>query len=157
MKWPNSHGVIGAPFDEYGFTVNRKSILFIALIAFSCTTLLGQKYVISLVHGDQNTLQGIHEHIYDSWDQLELAQDSIDAHHLCSCECHGCFVQVDGDQAEVYSFKTLNELPTTNLLLGELQLSLVEFTPVKSMVPSDVNWLFDFVDRLERPPSSKLS
>ena len=144
--------------------MRNRAIVFIALITFSCTSLFGQKYVISLVHGDQSSPQSSHEHLYENWDQVTDHKQQSDAHsladiheHLCDCEFHKCFISVDGDHADVYSFKTLNELPVSNVLMAEMDLWLAEFNPVKSIVPADVRWLFDYVDRLERPPAFQLS
>lgn len=63
----------------------------------------------------------------------------------------------NGDNIEIYTFKNLNELPSTNLSFTSVILPQAHFSTVKSAIPTNVNWQFEFVDRLERPPSIHIS
>ena len=134
--------------------MNRKIVLFIVLVAFSCTSLYGQEYVISLVHGDHDGSKGVHEHTYQNWNQLASAKVSAaSCHHLGKCEHRNCFMSVNEDHADIYSYKVINELPVTTVLLDKLELIHNGFKPGKLITPPDASWLFDFAARIERPPT----
>lgn len=135
----------------------RKAIVLLMLLTFTCTSQLGQKYVISLVHGSSESSKGVHEHQYDNWAQLERARNPVDANgNPCMCECHNCFISPDDNGKQCYSFKNLIELPVTHLLGVFDTVPLVRFDQIKSNIPANINWPFKLLERLERPPSSGL-